>query len=282
MKKLIISAIAFAFLGGLFAAPAFACCYTNKDVHQGVQDVPVWDFKVILQGEVNVLWWYTGYPDAWRFQQFEWWHPGDGTTVLKWWDPIGPSGEPGPIPYCVYVHVGWLIDPPTNVILCSWTDEHQNPIFPQGFVKEPSHFVTPLPDPVLILSYWIEYGEAEVSDFYYQFYQEEIPLDQLNDRNPMLDPANMIPVPGSWVIPPGSEVFIPIPDPPGPDWYYVYRFKGWCDNIFEDFGQHQMEEEQADIPTLTEWGMIILALLLLTAGTIAVVRRRKAAMARTN
>ena len=37
-----------------------------------------------------------------------------------------------------------------------------------------------------------------------------------------------------------------------------------------------------DIPTLTEWGMIILALLLLSAGTVAVIWRRKAAMARTN
>lgn len=39
---------------------------------------------------------------------------------------------------------------------------------------------------------------------------------------------------------------------------------------------------ETDIPTLNEWGMIILGLLLLTAGTIAVVRRRKAAVARTN
>lgn len=37
-----------------------------------------------------------------------------------------------------------------------------------------------------------------------------------------------------------------------------------------------------DIPTLSEWGMIILGLLLLTAGTVAVVRRRKAASARAN
>ena len=37
-----------------------------------------------------------------------------------------------------------------------------------------------------------------------------------------------------------------------------------------------------DIPTLNEWGMLILALLLLAAGTVAVVRRRKAAAARAN
>ncbi|UCE66793.1 MAG: IPTL-CTERM sorting domain-containing protein [Candidatus Zixiibacteriota bacterium] len=34
-------------------------------------------------------------------------------------------------------------------------------------------------------------------------------------------------------------------------------------------------QEEEDIPTLNEWGMLILALLLLAAGTIAVVRRRK-------
>jgi len=31
-----------------------------------------------------------------------------------------------------------------------------------------------------------------------------------------------------------------------------------------------------EIPTLSEWGMILLALLLLTAGTVAVIRRRRA------
>jgi len=32
-----------------------------------------------------------------------------------------------------------------------------------------------------------------------------------------------------------------------------------------------------DIPTLNEWGMIIFALLILAAGTIAVIRRRRTA-----
>jgi len=34
-----------------------------------------------------------------------------------------------------------------------------------------------------------------------------------------------------------------------------------------------------EIPTLSEWGMIVLALLLLTGGTVAVIRRRKAVAA---
>lgn len=38
--------------------------------------------------------------------------------------------------------------------------------------------------------------------------------------------------------------------------------------------------EQNEVPTLSEWGMIILGLLLLAAGTAAVVRKRKLAAAR--
>ncbi len=38
----------------------------------------------------------------------------------------------------------------------------------------------------------------------------------------------------------------------------------------------------ADVPTLTEWGMIILALLILAIGTVAVIRRREAFLIRSN
>jgi hypothetical protein len=43
-----------------------------------------------------------------------------------------------------------------------------------------------------------------------------------------------------------------------------------------------MESLQVDIPTLSEWGMIIMTLLLLTAGTIAIIRRRKGVIAGAN
>lgn len=39
--------------------------------------------------------------------------------------------------------------------------------------------------------------------------------------------------------------------------------------------------EEANVPTLSEWGMIALLLLLITAGTVAIVRRRKEAVAKT-
>jgi hypothetical protein len=39
-------------------------------------------------------------------------------------------------------------------------------------------------------------------------------------------------------------------------------------------------EESQEIPTLSEWGMLILALLLLAIGSVAVVKKRKAAISR--
>jgi hypothetical protein len=58
------------------------------------------------------------------------------------------------------------------------------------------------------------------------------------------------------------------------------RIRIYMDNTGVDY------EDQSDdftiltvtIPTLSEWGMIILALLLLAAGTIGIIRRRKTAI----
>jgi len=61
------------------------------------------------------------------------------------------------------------------------------------------------------------------------------------------------------------------------------RIKIYMDNSGTDY-----EDESGDftitlvtVPTLSEWGMIILALLLLAAGTVAVIRRQEAAQNRT-
>jgi F0F1-type ATP synthase assembly protein I len=41
------------------------------------------------------------------------------------------------------------------------------------------------------------------------------------------------------------------------------------------------DQTGANVPTLSEWGMIILALLLLAIGSVAVVRRRKVFLSKT-
>jgi hypothetical protein len=41
------------------------------------------------------------------------------------------------------------------------------------------------------------------------------------------------------------------------------------------------DQAGSEVPTLSEWGMLIMGLLLLTIATVAVVRRRKAALSKT-
>lgn len=62
------------------------------------------------------------------------------------------------------------------------------------------------------------------------------------------------------------------------------RIKIYMDNSGTDY-----EDQSGDftilaqnIPTLSEWGMIILALLLLAAGTVAIIRRQKSAIDQSN
>lgn len=63
---------------------------------------------------------------------------------------------------------------------------------------------------------------------------------------------------------------------------YSFRVKAQNeDNIETEFGPQSTETTLPDalIPTLGEWGMVILALLLLAVGTIAIIRREKEAFA---
>ncbi len=62
---------------------------------------------------------------------------------------------------------------------------------------------------------------------------------------------------------------------PMPDNSYPY----YCIvHVFEDMIGSVTVNKEAIIPTVSEWGLIVMALLLLTAGTIMVARRRRPAV----
>jgi len=281
-------------------SPTIACAisespkpksFTNKELHQGTGDFLISNLEIALTGELTVLDHYDGYPEGWHFTSFDWFRNEQNNTILRWWDPVSPDGIPGPIPYCTWVHIGWALDQPARIPSSFWTDNIMWDPIPGGFglIQEIGHEVLLIPqhpgDAVLRLHYDIETADpATVSDIYYLTIESPFPLDELKPWNPLLDPENMVLLDaGPIEIDPGTYVDLVIPGAlrlqPGP--WIVYRFNGAGQNEFIDFGQQKVVAA-TDIPTLTEWGMIILALLLLTAGTIAVVRRRKAAVARTN
>ncbi len=65
-----------------------------------------------------------------------------------------------------------------------------------------------------------------------------------------------------------------------PETAYSFQVKAQNgDNIETEYGRQSTETTlpEASIPTLSEWGMIVMALLLLAVGTAAVIRRQKSA-----
>jgi hypothetical protein len=289
------------------SSPTIACAisespkpksFINKELHQGVMDFDIANLEISLAGELTVVDHYDGYQEDWHFTSFDWFLNDQNNTILRWWDPVSPDGIPGPIPYCTWVHIGWALDQPARIPLSSWTDIMWDPI-PEdyGIIQQigPEILLTPeLPEDALLrLHYDIEIGDppipATVSDIYYLTIELPFPLDELKPWNPLLDPSSSdfamtLLDPGPIEIDPGTYIDLIIPGAlrlqPGP--WIVYRFNGRGQNEFIDIGQQEVVATAEDIPTLTEWGMIILGLLLLTAGTIAAIRRRKAAVAGTD
>jgi len=295
MKKLSLLVVGLV-LSMAFAVPVMACCYMNKDVHNNTGQ-PAWDFKIILIGTQTVLEHYDGYPTDYRFTQFD----VDslsmpGFTILRWTLPVDPSGVPGPIPYCSWVHIGYHTLYPAHVYLACWTDLAGNCIlrFGRHPVRQPSHdFVwgsfTNRQVVLRIFNYLEESTDSiKIRNIYYAILSSEVPLEDLNPANmtlaAQLQPLNA----GPFVIGPtpshGGFVTLNIPEPVQPGQHVVVRFEGvdstfaLPDNAFIDFGQHQMED-LAPVPSLSQWAIIALIASLVAVGAVLIVRRRRTAMA---
>jgi hypothetical protein len=248
MKKFVSLAIVLSCLLLVFA-PKASACFNMKYVHQGVTAVPVMDFTIVLIGErtpINIYMDSTGY----RFTDFSYWFDG-GYTYLKWFDPVDPTGVPVDptigIPYCTWMYIGWEVgEPPAPVILAYWTDANGNPIYPFGWVKEMWHEVYPLPNPWLWIYYTIEFDSAAIDSVYYKIFPAPLTLDQMTQDNPDLWPPwdQMTPLytGGPYPLAYGDSIGWALPGV-APGDYVVFVYRGFCDNIFWDFGQHLIEQE---------------------------------------
>jgi hypothetical protein len=284
MKRLLLLSALFVLLSAVLSAPAVACCFLNKDVHNGTGQ-PAYDLEIEFSGLRQVLGHYDGYPNDWRFRQFSWWQAA-GKTYLRWFDPVDPAGNPAPIPPCTWVHIGWFLDAPAPFAHGWWTDQAGNAI-PNGHIQQPSHYVWPVPplppapfDAQLVLVN--DFRECPyptiISNIRYAILPEELPLDSLNAQNSWLAGVLQPLAAGPFTIWLDSTLTIPIPEPIPEGYVLVYSLEGGQDtpNEFMDFGQHHWVE--ADIPTLTEWGMIIFGVVLLGFITWVFLKRRRTAV----
>jgi len=275
----------------VFAVPAMACCYLNKDVHNNTGQ-PAWDFKIVLAGRQRVEWHYDGYPDDYRFTQFDIDSSGVN-TVLRWTQPVNPGGVPDSIPPCRWVHIGYKTVKPAQILVSCWTDKLGNCInrFGRIPVKQATHDFawSNYVDRQVILrifNYLNPNDTLKIENIYYAVRNSEVPLDQLNRRNLTLAGELQLLSAGPYVIGPteshGHSVILTLPVQVQPGQFVVVRFEGadstFADTAFVDFGQHEMEA-LAGVPTMSRWGVIALVLSLLAVGVILIMRRKRISLA---
>jgi hypothetical protein len=159
-----------------------------------------------------------------------------------------------------------------------WTDENGDPI-PGGMVYN----FTPTPRLIDTLGrVYIDYHNRFYPDgplgvFFPNFavFDHAIPLDSLNELNPLLA-QTLQPVPGidSFTVAPGDFYTIQVPGTVDPGQYVVLRYEVMGSAGAIDYVQFQVSPS-GSIPTLSEWGLIIFSILLLGWMAFMITRRRR-------
>jgi hypothetical protein len=216
-------------------------CYINKRVHVGGGGGPL-GLKVVFAGHEEIYGHYDGHPDDWRFTEFESWFDGENTTIF-WTGPVDPTGTPRPLPYCTWVHIGWEIENPFDVVEMAWTDG-AGITQPDWTIKQPGSDAgkKDAEDPPRFrLTNGMETGTAEISDVYYRVFDDPLALADLSLLNPALDPDSMtLLTAGPFSIEAGGETLLTVPEDIQEEQAFVYRFNGGGINEFIDFGQQEI------------------------------------------
>jgi hypothetical protein len=282
--SIVVMAIAVVLTLGLTSHTARAALIygqlSNFDVHQFVDMEGVNDFELILWGEGltcdDISDFYNGwgiyYPGCQLCEDL-----GDGRIMIRWYDPDNP------IPFCTYVHFGVRFypgSPDVFVESATWTIDG----VPVGGID-------------LIWQTWVGTAECPVGDIIWYpmgtpkatgpeppftverkwaYVPEPIPLDSLTQGNSMLEGLD-------WSVPeieimdgtPGQNYEIwtpPLPQEGAVIFTYTVSGGRQIEMVFINEAELQ---PPSDIPTLSEWAMIIFAVVIMALMTYVVVRRRR-------
>jgi len=264
----------------------------NKDVHNGSEQ-EAHGLKIVLEGQRTVLQRFDGVKDENHFGDCNETVEND-ETILWWHDPLrGENNEPRPIPHCEWVHIGYRLDLPAKILEVYWTDENGNRI--GDVIGQPTQEVIFDPDsPNLELEITNNLKNemtVSVELVGYAIVEKDIPLEELNAGNSLFNSNNLTPFAGAngnIQLTSGSPERFDIPRVPNkPDTYAIYlkRGKNGGDGntvVYRDFGQFGPIPEWEPIPgtgfpTVSLWGLIVMALLLAMAGAIVIRRRQRVA-----
>jgi hypothetical protein len=253
---------------------------SNFDVHQFVDLPNVNDFELILWGDGLTCDYISDFYNGWGI-----YYPGcqlcedlgGGYIKIRWYDPENP------IPFCTYVHFGVRFypgAPDVYAVTATWTVDGD----PVGGIDA-------------IWQTWVGTAECPVGDYIWfpmsgpkasgpqppytiermwAYTPEVIPLDSLTQGNSMLEGLD-------WSEPqieimygePGENLEMwtdPLPQEGGVIFTYTVSSARQIEMVF--INQAELEPP-SDIPTLSEWAMIIFAVVIMALMTYVIVRRRR-------
>lgn len=266
----------------------------NKDVHNATGQ-EAHGLKIVLKGQPIVLQRFDGVQNENHFGDCnENVDVENDKTILWWHDPRGENNDPKPIPHCEWVHIGYRLNLPAGILEFYWTDESGariGDVMPQ--TKQEVIFNPSDPNLKLKITNTLQSDMSVSFELVgYAVVDQEIPLNELNAANPIFN--NLTPfagASGNTQLTSGSSESFDIPrntDPDKPETHAIYLKKvinGGNGNtvVFTDYGQYgpvpwyDIVIIPEDNPTVSQWGLIIIAVLLVSAGTIAIWRRRQVA-----
>jgi hypothetical protein len=259
----------------------------NKDVLNET-GIDAHGLKIVIKGQLTVMEHFDGLPSANHFGEFTVDADVEKDETILWWhDPRGENDEPKPIPDGDTVHIGFRLNLPAKILETYWTDENGDLI---GYIIQPSQEV--IFDPYsLNLELKVTNDQRNGMSVSYEMIgyaivEQEIPLAELNAENPLFN--NLTPfagASGNTQLTSGSSDSFDIPrntDLDKPETYVIYLKHGLGNGgntvVFKDFGQFgpvPAYEPPSPVPTVSEWGLIILAVLMLMVGAMVIHRRRQ-------
>jgi hypothetical protein len=258
---------------------------SNFDLHQFVDLPNVNNMELILYG------------DGLKCQHIRNYYPGWGTVLdcgeyvpaggcedlgggyikITWKDPANP------IPFCEYRHMGvrfWPDAPDVRAVAAYWTaDDVIVGIISFIIQTWEGYAACPVGDIIWVMDEIPvppDPGPPWIIERYWAWSPTVVPLDSMTVDNPMVTGL-------TWVGPfvdtlpgiPGESSEI-ITDPMPQEGGVLVRYDVVADgNVEAVFINQAVLEPPGNIPTLSEWAMIVFAVVILALMTYVVIRRRK-------
>jgi hypothetical protein len=259
----------------------------NKDLKNEGPDA--YDLTVVLRGEENITDHYDGYHSGSKkgwFETFRQGPDGSGNTNVEWDSFVDEDDDI--INTDQVIHIGWTTedegDEGGDIKDMYWTDQNGDRVDESVVYNMDSGYRYGSPLSV----FWANHFDPAVggqqtmtlSNVKFAISQYRIPLDSLNFENAYLAGLFQdLPGPARFDVPYGDTIFVQIPVRVPSQCALVLRYEVWASGIAQstDFVQLVPGDE---VPSITGWGLIILAVLVLASGIWVVIQRRKTARVR--